>query len=226
MGAMTVSAATAAGFDLVERTARQVRELITDGRFGPGMQLAEEAVAKELQVSRNTLRESFRILMREGLLVREPNRGVFVHRPTLADVLDIYRVRRIIEEQAIRTALPHHPGVVAAREAVDAALTYRAQGQWRMVGSMNMAFHTAIIGLADSERLDTLFERLQAELRLAFVLIAEPERMHAPFVDDNVTITELLETGRPDEAADLLDAYFDRSERTVVTALNRLVPRA
>lgn len=222
MDLVSLPAALTPTVDLVERTAYQVREMITDGYFAPGRQLPEESVAKDLGVSRNTLRESFRILMREGLLIREPNRGVFVRRPTLADVLDIYRVRRIIEEQAIRASFPGHPGVIRVREAVDSAQEHRAAGDWRMVGSDNMAFHAAIVSLADSERLDGLWSRLQAELRLAFVLIAEPESLHGPFVDNNAAIAELLEAGERDRAAEQLDAYFDRSERALVTALSRL----
>ena len=207
--------------DLVERTAAAVRGMIIDGRLLPGEQLPETSLAAELSVSRNTLRESFRILMHENLVSRQPNRGVFVHRPTLAQVLDVYRVRRIIEEQAVRQAVPKHPAIAAARAAVDDAVRHREAGEWRMVCSMNMAFHAALVALADSDHLDDLFRRLQAELRLAFSTLDDPEYLHSPFVEENLAITELLEAGRMDDAADRLDAYFARSERTVVATFGR-----
>lgn len=53
-----------------------------------------------MDVSRNSLREAFRLLTKEGLLRHEHNRGVFVATPSVASIIDIYRVRRTIECQA------------------------------------------------------------------------------------------------------------------------------
>ncbi|GMA29494.1 GntR family transcriptional regulator [Arenivirga flava] len=209
------------GADLVERTALAIRDLLIDGRLRPGQQLVEPALAAALGVSRNTLRESFRILMHEGLLLRHPNRGVFVHAPDVAEILDIYRVRRIIEEQAVRGAAPKHPGLAAVRAAVGQAVRLRDAGDWNGVGTENMRFHAALVALADSPRLAELFARLQAELRLAFVTLDSPEYLHDPFVDENRRIVALLDDGRMGEAADALDAYFTRSERTVLAAIER-----
>lgn len=219
---MSANSAESDGADLVERTALALRDLLIDGRFLPGHQLVEPALATQLGVSRNTLRESFRILMHEGLLVRRPNRGVFVQTPDVAQILDIYRVRRLIEEQAARGATPKHPGLVEVRAAVDRAVRLRDAEDWHGVGSENMHFHAALVGLADSPRLVELFARMQAELRLVFVTLDNPEYLHDPFVDENVRISALLHEGRMDDAADALDAYFTRSERTVLAALDRV----
>lgn len=208
--------------DRVQLTAGTVRRLITDGRFVPGQQLAEEQLAKEFGVSRNTLREAFRILMHESLVVRLPHRGVFVNRPTLADVLDIYRVRRVIEGQAVRGAMPRHPGIPAVVTVVNTARALGQAGDWQMVGTINMAFHAALVALSDSDRMDELFARIQAELRLAFIMIADPERMHGPFLDDNVEIARLLDQGDMATAGDLLEAYLERSERVMIAALGRV----
>ena len=45
---------------------------------GNALGLDRAALAESLQISRNTLREAFRVLTREGLLKHEPNRGVSV----------------------------------------------------------------------------------------------------------------------------------------------------
>lgn len=209
------------GPDLVERTAASLRALITDGELGPGRRLDEPSLTDRLSVSRNTLRESFRVLVHEGLVERVPNRGVFVRRPGLAEILDIYRVRRMIEEQAVRQATPRHPAISRAVAAVDAAERHRDGQEWRRVGTDNMVFHAALVALADSPRLDDLFLRLQAELRLAFVTLADPEYLHAPFVDLNRAIADLVAADRMSEAADALDAYFTRSERMVLAAIGR-----
>ena len=63
---------------------------IFDGQFEPGTRLAEVALAEELGISRNTLREAFRLLAHAGLVVHLPNRGVFVLKTTPALLNDIY----------------------------------------------------------------------------------------------------------------------------------------
>ncbi|MEU3504381.1 GntR family transcriptional regulator, partial [Streptomyces hundungensis] len=61
-----------------ERVADILRTRIAEGLFPPGERLAEDAIGKALGVSRNTLREAFRLLTHERLLIHELNRGVFV----------------------------------------------------------------------------------------------------------------------------------------------------
>src|SRR5215212_6648401 len=80
-----------------QRVADVLRERITDGSLAPGTRLPEDAVGSALGVSRNTLREAFRLLAHERLVVAEFNRGVFVRRLTRDDVIDLYRVRSLVE---------------------------------------------------------------------------------------------------------------------------------
>src|SRR5438105_3602126 len=86
---------------VVERAAGVIRDSIFEGRFAPGTALPESALARALEVSRNTVREAFRMLMGEHLLTYEPHRGVAVRSLTADDVRDIYRLRRMHEVTAI-----------------------------------------------------------------------------------------------------------------------------
>lgn len=208
------------GESLTEQVAARLREQVTGGLLTPGQRLSEVKLAADLAISRNTLREVFRLLTREGLLRHEPNRGVFVAVPSMASILDIYRVRRMIELPALAQAWPRHPAVarmqIAVRQAEDA-------GQdWRVIGSANMEFHAAIVALTDSPRLMGFFAQVAAELRLAFGLLDSPELLHAPYVGRNAEILALLQAGRPAEAAAALETYLGESERTVLAAFARL----
>ena len=136
---------------LNDRMAELIRQKIVHGEFTPGQRLSEAALSESLEISRNTLREVFRLLTKEGLLKHEPNRGVFVAIPSIASIIDIYRVRRLIECQALAQAYPRHPAKKHLREAVEMALRCRDAGDWQGVGTANMEFHMAIVELADSE---------------------------------------------------------------------------
>jgi len=211
---------------LGERIARQLRQQITQGVFTPGQRLSEQALSDSLGISRNTLREVFRVLVQEGLLRHAPNRGVFVATPSLASIIDIYRVRRLIECQALAQAYPRHPAKKRMRAAVEAALRCRELGDWPGVGTANMAFHMAVVELADSERLNLMFAPMLAELRLAFGLLQDSEFLHAPYVDMNLNILELAEAGQYAQAAAALQDYLVHSERIVLAVYARQMARA
>ncbi|ARO15993.1 transcriptional regulator GntR family (plasmid) [Ketogulonicigenium robustum] len=207
---------------LAEKVAHDIRALLTHGALRPGQKLSEAGLAERLCVSRNTLREAFRLLTKDGLLRHEANRGVFVSVPTAASIIDIYRVRRVIECAALRTGYAQHPAVGRMADAVQHAKDLRAARDWVGVGSANMDFHAAIVELADSPRLGAFYGNIAAELRLAFGLLEEPEVMHAPFIPMNDELVGLMQRGQSEEAARRLDQYLVRSERSVLASFSRL----
>lgn len=206
---------------LTDTVANTVRQMLIQGELRAGQRLSEAALSQQLDISRNTLREVFRILIKEGLLHHEPNRGVSVVVPSIADIIDIYRVRRLIECQALEKAWPLHPAHKRMRDAVADAQQARDAKDWRRVGSANMAFHAAIVALSDSERLSAMFEDLAAELRLAFGMLDDPEYLHAPYVDLNARLLQMFMEGQTAAAARELETYLVQSERMVLAVYAR-----
>jgi DNA-binding GntR family transcriptional regulator len=206
---------------LPQKLADTLRDCLIAGDFKPGQRLAEQALCTHLSVSRNTLREAFRLLTKEGLLEHNANRGVFVTTPTIPSVIDIYRARRVIEYRALSQSYPKHPATARMHEAINHAKAARERQDWHDVGSANMRFHAAIVALADSTRLSEFYAQVAAELRLSFFMLDDPELLHAPYVDMNADIVALLERGRPQDAAAALETYLNQSERTVLAALAR-----
>lgn len=214
--------ATEPAASLAHDTAARLRARLVAGDLRPGQRLSEARLAAEMSVSRNTLREVFRLLTQEGLVTHAPHRGVSVAVPSMAGVLDLYRIRRMIEPPALAQAWHGHGAVARMATEVERARQARAQGDWRGVGSANMAFHGAIVSLTDSPRLIDFFDRTMAELRLAFGMLDSPEQLHAPFLTQNDAILSMVQAGDTGAAAAHLGRYLDRSERVVLAAFARL----
>lgn len=200
-----------------ERVADVLRQHVTQGRLTPGTRLSEEDLGAALGVSRNTLREAFRLLTHEGLLVHEFNRGVFVRALSAEDVRDLYRVRRILEVAALHgppgpDTRPAGDRLAPVRDAVLEGERAAAEERWVDVGTANMRFHQALAGLAGSPRVDDLMRQLLAELRLVFHAMAAPREFHLPYLAVNREILEHLEAGDPAAAGSTLTAYFDAAE--------------
>ncbi|MEQ4722831.1 GntR family transcriptional regulator [Nonomuraea sp. B19D2] len=200
-----------------ERVADILRDRISEGFFRPGQRLSEESISEGLGVSRNTLREAFRLLGHERLLDHKLNRGVFVRLPSAEDVSDLYRVRRVLEGAAVRIG-PAPEVLAVIKEAVLDAERAAAQDDWQGVGTANIRFHQALVSLNGSPRIDEAMRQLLAELRLVFHVMENPRAFHEPFVDRNRTLLGLIESGQPEKAAAYLDDYLDHAERLLIDA--------
>ncbi|WBQ06015.1 GntR family transcriptional regulator [Kribbella sp. CA-293567] len=206
-----------------ERAADILRRSITEGALRPGAQLSEIELTEVLDVSRNTLREAFRLLTHEGLLVYKLHRGVFVPELDERDVVDLYRLRRVLEVDVLRALADRAPELPDERlepllAEVEVAEAAALEGRWAAVGTANMRFHRHLIGLADSSRLDDITGRLLAELRLLFHVIATPQELHEPYIARNRGIHQLLLEHRYDVAADMLQVYLLDSEKGLLDA--------
>jgi DNA-binding GntR family transcriptional regulator len=201
-----------------ERVADVLRARVAEGRLPPGTRLSEEALGAALGVSRNTLREAFRLLTHERLLEHRLNRGVFVRRVTVADLDDIYRLRELIECAAIR-ALGGPPYPLADVEAaVRAGERAAADRDWRELSAANIAFHRALVALAGSRRTDEVMRGLLAELGLVFHVMDDPRRFHEPYLARNRRILDALRHGDGAGAERLLAEYLADSRRQLTGA--------
>ncbi|WP_159945150.1 MULTISPECIES: GntR family transcriptional regulator [unclassified Nocardiopsis] len=203
-----------------ERVAELLRESLIDGVYPPGQRLSEERLCEEFGVSRNTLREAFRLLVRERLLVHQMHRGVFVGLPTSEDVCDLFKARRTLELPALRGAVDPGPDAVRlVGSAVDEGEAARERRDWWRMGTANMRFHQAVAELAGSARVNEFMSQVLAETRLVFHVMDAPREFHAPYLDWNRRIHTLLASGDPAGAAEELEAYLAASERQLLTAM-------
>jgi DNA-binding GntR family transcriptional regulator len=193
------------------RVAAELRLQIGEGHLQPGEKLKEEALSEELGVSRNTVREAFAELVSERLLVREPNRGVFVASLGANDIHDVYTVRRAIEVSAVRGGGTAER-IAAVRAAVEEGKKAAAAGDNEGLGSANQHFHGALVALAESDRLNTIMSQVLAEMRLFFHKASVDSGFYQHWLADNEQICQALEAGEAELAAERLTDYLNRSE--------------
>lgn len=206
---------------LATKVAADFTHMLIAGEFAPGEKLSEQQIAGRFGISRNTLREVFRILASRGLLCQIPNRGAFVAAPDAASIIDIYRVRSVIQKGALQAATVSHPAIARMGVLVAEAGKAQAAGDWERVGTSNMEFHRAMVELCDSPRLSAYFDLVLAELRLVFGQLSHTQHLHEPYIALNAALVDLLRRGETGRAAAELDAYLLKSERSVLAAVQR-----
>jgi DNA-binding GntR family transcriptional regulator len=193
------------------RVATELRLQIAEGALLPGTKLKEEALSEELGVSRNTVREAFAELASERLVVRQPNRGVFVASLGVNDIHDVYTVRRAIEVSAVRGG-GSPESIASVRAAVEEGKRAAAAGDSEGLGSANQHFHGALVAMASSERLNTIMSQVLAEMRLFFHKASVDGGFYQDYLEENEQICKALEAGDTELAAERLLSYLARSE--------------
>lgn len=91
--------------------AEQITEFLTntiiEGQIKSGQRLVEHELQRRFGVSRAPIRESFRILEKNGLVISFPRKGTFVRKITQKDIEDNFPIRAFLESLAARLAIPH-----------------------------------------------------------------------------------------------------------------------
>ena len=90
---------------IVDLAKRHMELWIIKGEYEPGQKLKEEEIALRLAISRPPVREAFKALETEGLVVRKPRRGVFVTEMTAKDVWEAYTLKAALYEMATELAM-------------------------------------------------------------------------------------------------------------------------
>ncbi len=145
-----------------ELALRVVRERISDGELKPGQRLHVDDLTRELGMSPTPIREALRLLQADGLVDYVPHHGVVVAGLVPDAVIDIYRLRLLLEPLAVELALP-----VLARDGIGkleqehrklvAAVT---SGGRLKPWEVNRTWHWIIYDAADSRYLTDFIRRL------------------------------------------------------------------
>ena len=203
----------------------EMREDIIGGRLLPGTALVEAELVKAYNASRNTIREALHQLDREGLATYVRHKGVMVRRLGLAEVRDIFTVRRTLELQAILTSRPlQEYQSDRMLDALEAAELAQSREDWRALGTHGLHFHQHIVGLLGSPLFDEFFATVAAQIRLLFSLAPDEEHFQRPWIIRDRQIHDLLAAGQRQAAAEAMASYLDDSENRLLDLLSAARP--
>jgi DNA-binding GntR family transcriptional regulator len=162
------------GASLIKATAG-LRAAIISGEISGGVPVLEEEWAARLGMSRTPVRESIGRLVGEGLLVKR-GRQVYVFQPSLADLIEVYEIRLVLEKQAaaFATAAVTDDDILVVRDNLGRLQAANDSREWFEV---HEAFHLSIFRISGRAKLTSLIRnlRLQSEPYVRFAVNADPE---------------------------------------------------
>jgi DNA-binding GntR family transcriptional regulator len=90
---------------VTEKVMAGIRAMLITGALAPGTRIDQIELARRFNVSIVPIREAFARLASVGLVEIVSHRGVFVAKVSAEELIDLYTVREIVEEQAARIAV-------------------------------------------------------------------------------------------------------------------------
>jgi DNA-binding GntR family transcriptional regulator len=174
------------------RAASALRAAILEGELRPGQRVNQEDWAARTGVSAIPVREALNALAGEGLVTYRPRRGYVVTELALADLEEVYALRKLLETEALRRGVPRASEDDVAGLAASAA-ECRAAARAGDLGARletNRMLHDRLFALAGSRPLSRLIDQLwdstEAYRALYYALpgeIAAADRAHLALVD-------------------------------------------
>jgi len=204
-----------------EQVHRELRAALLRGEYPYGQRLVEEQLAERYATSRTPVREALRRLEGDGHVVRDRSGGVRPNAPKVSVMRELYDVRIVLEDLAVRNA--------------DPALVEPLREEWLELRTehddspdfvhADEAFHEALAhasGNAATERyLHDINERIHVIRIHDFTTVDRIETT----IEEHLEILEALRAGRQDAAAALMRVHIERSAEVVERRVGELLAR-
>jgi DNA-binding GntR family transcriptional regulator len=220
MNGTASTSAQAVDFDqsVSGRIARALADRITRGELAPGARLMQDHLAEEFAASHVPVREAFRKLEAQGLVVSKPRCGVRVSFLDPSMVLEVTEMRAALEGLALHHALPRltPADLDTAKQALVRAEATDEISEWE---AANRSFHLAITAPCEMPRLMASIADLhRSDARFLFATWKQLDWQ--PRSDtEHVAILRAIKRGDSDRARTLLEAHIRAAGKALVQRL-------
>ena len=223
---------------LVDLAKRHIQLWIIKGEYRPGQRLKEEEISARLDISRPPVREAFKFLEAEGLVMRKPRRGVFVSEMTAKDVWEAYTLKATLYEMATELALDNisDPQIAELESLVekmeDCALA--APGDLLGYQEHHQKFHDRILLISGNERLKKVSASIHLQVcRFSYKSLQDEAHLNASLRFHRRIVDALKKKNRSlacklmkDHVLEALDVLLDIYERNEAAPDNQAVKAA
>lgn len=213
---------------LVDRVGHAVRRAILEGRLRPGETLSISDLAADLGVSHSPVREALQRLSSQGLILLRPARTAVVAPLDLGELEEIYRLRELIEVDALGRAAGRlgdaNIEVLERQFELLSAAATDSDAFW----DAHNAFHTALMAPVLTPRLERMITELwhAAERYIRIVYIETdvlftrgPRERHDPLL-------AAARGGNGDALRAAMTHHLRSNHEEVAGSLKRILPEA
>lgn len=136
-----------------------LREMIARGELSPGQHLRQDQLAQRIGTTRVPVREAFKTLVAEGLLVHRRNEGHFVVELSSHELHQLCWLRSVLEDELARTARWPDADVLSRCRELNVRIrelgphVLEPHGAIYDITELDLALHLELWNLSDQEML-------------------------------------------------------------------------
>jgi DNA-binding GntR family transcriptional regulator len=159
------------------------------------LRLDERQLTAALGVSRTPIREALSLLEQEGFIRTLPRRGIYIIRKSKREIIEMIEMWAALESMAARLATLRAPDseIAQLRHLFDEFQNSPPAEHLHEYSDANIAFHTAVIALGQSQTLVDATRNILIHVRaIRRATIAQADRAARSIVD-HLKIIEALE---------------------------------
>jgi DNA-binding GntR family transcriptional regulator len=206
---------------LREQVADGMMRALLNGRFLPGERLTEGRVAEVLGVSRTPVREAFGVLEQRGILMRRDGGGIFVVKPSLRSLEDVFELRRLLEPYAARLAARRVKSTDLARlrKAMAKLRKLVPTGSAAAIAEENREIRRVLFDLCGNASLVRAIEQNSDHVYLIGMLTMSSKQTRAIVLARHEQILKALATQDETAIEQAVVEYLEAAYRSVAAAL-------
>jgi len=198
---------------LREKVFQKLQDDILSGRYEDGEELREISIGEELGVSRTPVREALRQLELEGLVKIIPNKGAYVTAITQKDVVDIYKIRSMLEGLCARWATDNitEEQIEELEEIIilsEFHLQRTSQGKVEHVSDLDGKFHKILYEASNSRILEHILGDYHKYVKMARKMSVKNKDRAVKSIAEHRAILEAIKNKDKDLAEKLANEHI------------------
>lgn len=199
-----------------------IKKMIIEGELHPGERLVELRLAEKLGTSRGPIREAFRMLAHDGLLIQ--NESVLtIFNPNSQDIIDAFQCRQALESLAARLAAEHitdnqllqiDKNIKDSKKALEI-------GNVQELSHFDQEFHDLIAQCSKNGQLIQLYEVIKSKIiYIRNCIIRNYYKNFMNFIDEHQTIYEALKARDPIKSEEEMRIHIQKNLEISYTLFN------
>jgi DNA-binding GntR family transcriptional regulator len=171
----------------------ELRAAIISLKLQPGAQIDKGEICERLGVSRQPLSEALSRLAEERLVTVEPQKGTYVTRIRMGDVIEAAFLRQALEVAVVRRVAPEMDGetIDRLRLIVDYQSAALAAGDVEEFYTLDLRFHATIFTRLAFRRVAEAVESARAQTERMRRLLLQPSRNDKTIKEHNAILDGL-----------------------------------
>ncbi|MGO4325999.1 GntR family transcriptional regulator [Cupriavidus sp. 2TAF22] len=203
---------------LQDRVREAIEAQIHAGTLKPGSQLDERALAEQFDSSRTPVREALLMLAAQGLVTIAPRAGIFVHKPTVAELVAMFETLAEMEGVVARLATQRitEAGRAALSAAFEQGRGYVEAADTPGYVEANREFHDVLYHACANPYLAEQIRMLRRRLAIYWRQrgLINAARVPSSFQEHGVIVAAVL-AGDADAAAAAMRAHISAGGKAI-----------